>query len=284
MPEPHIEKQGNEFRVGLRNDTGAIILCIHAVGSSYWPSGSLTTVLLLPCAPWRGEEVSIESAGSDPPHSCVAFTWHFCFEGTTQRCEESLGLESQGDKGPCVLYLFIFFLTFWPHHLACEILVPWPGIELLPPVVKAQSLNHWTTSEVSPCALEYIHLCVCVCDRLGPLEHGSQGKPTSSPGLQAILRLYLYLWTPTLSQISFCINEDTWGLPWWSMVKTSSNAGVWVWSLVRELGSHMPFGQKNKNMKQKQYCSKFNKDLENGPHQKKKIKKNKWRDLFISHN
>ena len=57
---------------------------------------------------------------------------------------------------------FFFSSTFWTHHLACEILVPQPGIELLPPAVKAQSLNHWTTSEVPPCALEYIHLCVCV--------------------------------------------------------------------------------------------------------------------------
>ena len=46
--------------------------------------------------------------------------------------------------------------------------------------------------------------------------------------------------------------------------------GVRVRSLVRELGFRMPRGQKTKNMKQKQYCSKFNKDFENGPHQKKK--------------
>ena len=103
-----------------------------------------------------------------------------------------------------------------------------------------------TGPPVKPPMCSWIHscVCVCVCDGLGPLEHGSQGKPASSPGLQAVLRLYLSLWTPTLSQTSFCINEDTGGLPWWSMVKTSSSAGVWVWSLVRELGSHMPFGQK----------------------------------------
>ena len=38
--------------------------------------------------------------------------------------------------------------------------------------------------------------------------------------------------------------------------------GVWVQSLVTELRSHMPPGQKPKKHKQqKQYCNKFNKDL-----------------------
>ena len=30
----------------------------------------------------------------------------------------------------------------------CRILVPWPGIEPVPPAVEAQSLNHWTAREV----------------------------------------------------------------------------------------------------------------------------------------
>ena len=38
---------------------------------------------------------------------------------------------------------------FWPCHLACEILVPQPGIEPMPSVVKGQSPNHWTTRELS---------------------------------------------------------------------------------------------------------------------------------------
>ena len=51
--------------------------------------------------------------------------------------------------------------------------------------------------------------------------------------------------------------------------------GVWVRSLFGELRSHMPSDQKNKtqNIKQKQCCNKFNKDFINGPHQKKKKKK-----------
>ena len=47
--------------------------------------------------------------------------------------------------------------------------------------------------------------------------------------------------------------------------------GVRVQSLVRELRSHMPWGQKKRH----KYCNKFNKDFKNGPHQKKKNLKEK---------
>ena len=51
----------------------------------------------------------------------------------------------------------------------------------------------------------------------------------------------------------------------WSRLHFPMQA-VWVQSLVRELGSHRPQGQKNQHIKQKQYCNKFNKDFKNGPH------------------
>ena len=38
-----------------------------------------------------------------------------------------------------------------PHHEACSISVPWPGIEPMPPAVEVQSLNHWTARKVSIC-------------------------------------------------------------------------------------------------------------------------------------
>ena len=50
--------------------------------------------------------------------------------------------------------------------------------------------------------------------------------------------------------------------------------GAQVRSLVRELRSHIPPGQKNQNVKQKQYCNKFNKDFKNGPDIQIKIKNN----------
>jgi len=50
------------------------------------------------------------------------------------------------------LFVFCFVLfcfTFWPHHGACGILVPRPGIKPMFPAFKSWSLNHWTTREVS---------------------------------------------------------------------------------------------------------------------------------------
>ena len=72
------------------------------------------------------------------------------------------------------------------------------------------------------------------------------------------------------------------GLPWWwgfpggLVVKTSpSNAGG-AGSIPGQ-GVKIPHASwpkdKEKNIKQKQYCNKFNKDSKNGPHQKKIFKK-----------
>ena len=46
--------------------------------------------------------------------------------------------------------------------------------------------------------------------------------------------------------------------------------GMRVWSLVGELRSHIPRGPKNQNIKQKQYCNKFDKGFKNGPQKLKK--------------
>ena len=54
------------------------------------------------------------------------------------------------------------------------------------------------------------------------------------------------------------------------MVKTlPSNAGGV--GLIPGRGAKIPHAwPKNQNIKQKQYCNKFNKDFKNGPHQKEK--------------
>ena len=52
---------------------------------------------------------------------------------------------------------FIFILkNFWPHPEACGILVARPGIELVPPALEAQSLNHWTARDV-PVIISYLY-------------------------------------------------------------------------------------------------------------------------------
>ena len=48
------------------------------------------------------------------------------------------------------------------------------------------------------------------------------------------------------------------------------NAGCAGSILVGELGSHVSQGQKAKT-EQRQYCNKFNKNFENGPHPKKNL-------------
>ena len=64
------------------------------------------------------------------------------------------------------------------------------------------------------------------------------------------------------------------------MVKTSpSNAGGL--GSVPGQGAKIPHasGSKNQNIKQKQYCNKFNEDFKNGPHQKKKEKEKRTSTL-----
>ena len=43
--------------------------------------------------------------------------------------------------------MYYCYYFFWPHHAACGILVPRPGVEPRPSAVKAQSPNHWTARE-----------------------------------------------------------------------------------------------------------------------------------------
>ena len=47
---------------------------------------------------------------------------------------------------PAYLFIFILFLFF--DWVACRILVPWPGVEPMPPAVEAWHPNHWAAREV----------------------------------------------------------------------------------------------------------------------------------------
>ena len=70
------------------------------------------------------------------------------------------GILSPRNSGQPVatLFLFINFFFFWSCHAAYEILVPQPGIELMSPVLKAWSLNHWMPREVPVATLLVITL------------------------------------------------------------------------------------------------------------------------------
>ena len=56
----------------------------------------------------------------------------------------TLGTMFQPPKTPRVMILFFFFQLC---SVTCEILVPPPGMVLVPAAVEAQGLNHWTTRE-----------------------------------------------------------------------------------------------------------------------------------------
>ena len=47
---------------------------------------------------------------------------------------------------------------FLPYHAACRIVVSWPEIEPALPAVEVQSLNHWTTREVSKYPYSWVNL------------------------------------------------------------------------------------------------------------------------------
>ena len=95
-----------------------------------------------------------------------------------------------------VFFFSIFFLSFWPHHAACGILVPQPEMEPAPPAVEAQSLNLQTTREVLPalfnmagatqgCEYQEVGL-IRLCWGLGPRD-----RTTAEPVLEHLLPDFL---------------------------------------------------------------------------------------------
>ena len=55
-----------------------------------------------------------------------------------------------------------FFFFFWPHQVACGILVPQPGIKPSLPALGAPSLNHWTARECF--STKSLQSCPTLCD------------------------------------------------------------------------------------------------------------------------
>ena len=45
---------------------------------------------------------------------------------------------------------YCLFFLFWPQHMACGILIPWPGIKPTSPTLGVWSLNHWTARKIPP--------------------------------------------------------------------------------------------------------------------------------------
>ena len=66
---------------------------------------------------------------------------------TVHRVTESWTRLSDWTELMCLRTLILLLLFFWPHHLACEILTLWLGIESGPSAVEVQSLNHRASKE-----------------------------------------------------------------------------------------------------------------------------------------
>ena len=108
----------------------------------------------------------------------------------------------------------IFLFNFWLHHAAYEISILQPGIEPMPPVVEAQSLNYWTTGtfhrrvfltifkksellfhSIIPQACLVAQSCLTLCD---PID----GSPPGS-SVHGILQVRILEWV-TISSSRGC--------------------------------------------------------------------------------
>ena len=89
------------------------------------------------------------------------------------------------------IYLFLFYFFDW---VACRILVPWPGVEPMPPAVEAWLPDHWTAREVPSSQFKI---------KAQVLYDGLEGPPGSDSCLLCDLICYhyyhLFLLPPWLS-------------------------------------------------------------------------------------
>ena len=87
----------------------------------------------------------------------------------------------------------------------------------------------------------------------------------SSNGFLLLLLTVVHSFSPAPSK-SLCksTSETSLAVQWLRFCLPKE--GLWVWSLVRQLRSHMPRKPKNQNIKQEYYCNKFIKNLKNGPY------------------
>ena len=114
-----------------------------------------------PSANWKQRQCFWKASSSEaalflPGMLVWPTVWQLCEQGRVTRwvlLSEKLDLApivlhhliaSCEDLSVCNIYLFFSFI-FGPHHVACGILVPRPGIRVVHPAVEVWSPNHWTT-------------------------------------------------------------------------------------------------------------------------------------------
>ena len=131
-----------------------------------------------------------------------------------------------------VCFLVCLF-SLLPHHAACEILVPWPGIEPMPPSVEVQSVNHWATRHVSARLFLFSFWAAWMVLRLGTFA-ASMLEPVPSQGDWRLHSKPLYnrpLRLPghcILSTQGTASTQNT-GVEWESSSPRASTATQGVW-------------------------------------------------------
>ena len=119
-----------------------LLVALGCAGCSLCTQTSLVEAHRFSCLTACG--ILVTGAGIGPLHWNV-HSLPLDFQGSPNRIEPlkhqsefylaffSLGCEGQrSEREACVLFFY-----FWPCHGACEVLVPQPGIEPLPPAVEA---------------------------------------------------------------------------------------------------------------------------------------------------
>ena len=115
--------------------------------SPCWPGHTvLLPIAWCPSASWRGQQ----DLGHHPDLRLGAGKRQVSGKG---RCWAVTTLQGPGVPqssrlGPTLRKSDVKKKNFWLYFVGCRILVPRPGLELVPPAVETWSLNHWTTREV----------------------------------------------------------------------------------------------------------------------------------------
>ena len=115
----------------------------------------------------------------------------------------------------CILNKFISIIwlqRFFLNHTACGILVPWPGIEPLPPAMEAWSLNHGKVEVLAT------QSCPPLCDPMdcsppGSSVHGDSPSRNTGVGSHAFLQGILPTQgsnpgLPDCRQILYCLSHQ----------------------------------------------------------------------------
>ena len=129
------------------------------VGSCYRPCHAPCRILV----PWPGIKPGPSAVKALSPSRWTAREFPHCGSDLLSLMISDVEHLSICLLGICISslekYLFELFACFWIGvfffswlpHMACGILVPWQGTELVPPALGVWSLNHWTIREVPVC-------------------------------------------------------------------------------------------------------------------------------------